>query len=150
MPAPLAAIPAVSAFIARHGITKAVKKYGRAAVDKAVKAGAKVNRKVDDALDKAQGVTKKTPGRKSAKDGITVGKKRTQADRRTQRAKGAAVGSGATAAGMSGNDYTAANVDLNKGKGLPVADMSETINMKGTGSGIRYFQNGKEVRLPKK
>ena len=150
MPAPLAAIPAVSAFIARHGITKAVKKYGRAAVDKAIKAGSKINRKVDDTLDKAQGVTKKTPGRKSAKDGITVGKKRTQADRRTQRVKGAAVGSGVTAAGMSGNDYTSANVDLNSGKGLPVADMSRSVDVRGTGKGIRYFQGGKEVRMPKK
>jgi hypothetical protein len=149
MPAMLAAIPAVSAFIARHGITKAVKKYGQAAVDKAIKAGAKVNRKVDDALDKAQGVTKNTPGRKSAKDGITVGKKRTQADRRTQRVKGAAVGSGVTAAGMSGNDYTAANVDLKSAKGLPVADMSQSIDVKGDEDGMRYFQNGKEVRMPK-
>jgi len=150
MPAPLAAIPAVSAFIARHGVTKAVKKYGQKAVDKAVKAGAKVNRKIDDTLDKAQGVTSKTPGRKSAKAGITVGKKRTQADRRTQRAKGAAVGSGATAVGMSSKDYTAANVDLNKEKGLPVADMSRSVDVRGTGKGIRYFQDGKEVRLPKK
>ena len=150
MPAPLAAIPAVSAFIARHGITKAVKKYGRAAVDKAMKAGSKINRKVDDTLDKAQGVTKKTPGRKSAKDGITVGKKRTQADRRTQRVKGAAVGSGVTATGMSGNDYTSANVDLNSGKGLPVADMSRSVDVRGTDKGIRYFQGGEEVRMPKK
>ena len=150
MPAPLAAIPAVSAFIARHGITKAVKKYGRAAVDKAVKAGSKINRKVDDTLDKAQGVNKNTPGRKSKNAGITVGKKRTQADRRTQRVKGAAVGSGVTAAGMSGNDYTSANVDLNSGKGLPVADMSRSVDVRGTGKGIRYFQGGKEVRMPKK
>mgnify|MGYP003138783997 CR=1 FL=1 len=151
MPGPaVAAIPAVASFIARNGVTKAVKKYGQAAVDKAIKAGAKVNRKVDDALDTAQGVTKNTPGRKSAKSGITVGKKRTQADRRTQRVKGAAVGSGVTAAGMSGNDYTAANVDLKSGKGLPVADMSRSVDVRGTGKGIRYFQDGKEVRMPKK
>jgi hypothetical protein len=132
-------------------IAKAAKdaKTGRKAVQRVASQVKKAERQLDDALDKLQGVNKKTPGRKSKSDGITVGKKRTKADRRTQQTKGAAVGSGATAAGMSGNDYTAANVDLNKGKGLPVADMSETVNMKGTGSGIRYFQNGKEVRLPK-
>ena len=71
--------------------------------------------------------------------------------------KGALKGAGAVAAlGGAGymatkdNDYSAANVDLKSGKGLPVADMSESIHMEGTGSGIRYFQNGKEVRLPKK
>ena len=42
---------------------------------------------VDDALDKLQGVNKNTPGRKSKSDGITVGKKRTKADRRTQQTK---------------------------------------------------------------
>ena len=150
MPGPLVAtIPTISAFIARQGVTKAVKKYGKAAVDKAIKAGAKVNRKVDDTLDKAQGVTKKTPGRKSAKDGITVGKKRTQADRQTQRVKGA-VGGAAVGAGMSGNDYSTANVDLNSGKGLPVADMSRSVDVRGTEEGMRYFQDGKEVRMPKK
>ena len=142
MPAPLAAIPAVSAFIARHGITKAVKKYGRAAVDKAVKAGSKINRKVDDTLDKAQGVTKKTPGRKSAKSGITVGKKRTQADRRTQRAKGAAGGAAVTAAASmgSGKKTTAS-------KKLPLAKKGVTVDAKGTDKGMRYYQNGKEVRI---
>ena len=151
MPGPaVAAIPTIASFIARNGVTKAVKKYGKAAVDKAMKTGSKVNRKVDDALDKAQGVTKNTPGRKSAKDGITVGKKRTQADRRTQRVKGAAVGSGATAAGMSGNDYTAANVDLNSGKGLPIADMSRSVDVRGTEKGMKYYQDGKEVQMPKK
>ena len=147
----VATIPTISAFIARQGVTKAVKTYGRAAVDKAIKAGAKVERKVDDALDKAQGVNKNTPGRKSKNSGITVGKKRTKADRRTQQTKGAAVGY-AAGSSNSGKDYTAANVDLNKGKGLPVADMSSSveIDVRGTGKGIRYFQGGKEVRMPKK
>ena len=142
MPAPLAAIPAVSAFIARHGITKAVKKYGRAAVDKAVKSGSKINRKVDDTLDKAQGVTKKTPGRKSAKSGITVGKKRTQADRRTQRAKGAAVGAAVTAAASVGSGKKTTS-----SKKLPLAKKGVTVDAKGTGKGMRYYQNGKEVRI---
>jgi hypothetical protein len=143
MPGPLvAAIPTVSAFIARHGVTKAVKKYGRAAVDKAMKAGSKANRKVDDVLDKAQGVTKKTPGRKSAKDGITVGKKRTQADRRTQRIKGAAGGAAVTgAASMSSNKKTTA------AKKLPLAKKGMPVDVRGTGKGMRYFQNGKEVRI---
>ena len=127
-------------------------KTGRKAVQRVASQVKKAERQLDDALDKLQGVNKNTPGRKSKKDGITVGKKRTKADRRTQQTKGVAVGSGVTAAGMSKSgeqDYTAANVDLKQGKGLPIADMSETIHMEGTGSGIRYFQNGKEVRLPK-
>ena len=28
--------------------------------------------------------------------------------------------------------------------------MSQGVDVRGTGDGIRYFQNGKEVRLPKK
>jgi len=47
-------------------------------------------------------------------------------------------------------DYTAANVDLKSGKGLPIADMSQSIEVRGDGKGMRYFQNGKEVRMPKK
>ena len=143
MPGPLVAtIPTISAFIARQGVTKAVKKYGKAAVDKAIKAGAKVNRKVDDTLDKAQGVTKKTPGRKSAKDGITVGKKRTQADRRTQRVKGAAGGAAVTGAASMGSGKKATSTNK-----LPLAKKGVTIEVKGSGKGMRYFQNGKEVRI---
>jgi len=128
-------------------------KTGRKAVQKVASQVKKAERQLDDALDKLQGVNKNTPGRKSKNDGITVGKKRTKADRRTQQTKGAAVGSGVTAAGMSkSNDgnYTAANVDLKRGKGLPVADMSRSVDIRGTSKGIRYFQDGKEVRMPKK
>jgi len=32
-------------------------------------------------------------------------------------------------------------------KKLPLAKKGVTINMKGTGKGIRYYQNGKEVRI---
>lgn len=143
MPGPLvAAIPTVSAFIARHGITKAVKKYGRTAVDKAVEAGAKLNRKVDNALDKAQGVTKKTPGRKSAKDGITVGKKRTQADRRTQRIKGAAGGAAVTGAASMGSGKKTTTT-----KKLPLAKKGTPVDVRGTGKGMKYYQNGKQVRI---
>jgi len=126
MPAPLAAIPAVSAFIAKHGITKAVKKYGRKAVDEARKHMKDVT-------------TKKTPGQKK----IEPVTKSQRATRSTAR-RTAAGTAGLTAAG-----YEAANVDLNSGKGLPVADMSKSVTVRGTGEGIRYFQNGKEVRLPK-
>jgi hypothetical protein len=136
-------------------IAKAAKdaKTGRKAVQRVASQVKKAERQLDDALDKLQGVNKKTPGRKSKSDGITVGKKRTKADRRTQQTKGAAVGSGATAAGMSksgGDDYTAANVDLKKSKGLPVADMSRSVDIRGDGGGMRYYQDGKEVRMPKK
>ncbi len=49
-----------------------------------------------------------------------------------------------------GDDYTAANVDLKKGKGLPVADMSRSVDVRGDEGGMRYYQDGKEVRMPKK
>ena len=35
MPAPLAAIPTVAAFLGRHGVTKAMRKYQKKAVDEA-------------------------------------------------------------------------------------------------------------------
>ena len=125
-------------------------KTGRKAVQKVASQIKKAERQLDDALDKLQGVNKNTPGRKSKSDGITVGKKRTQADRRTQKVKGA-VGGAAVGAGMSGKqDYSTANVDLNSGKGLPVADMSRSVDVQGTEEGMRYFQDGKEVRMPKK
>ena len=47
-------------------------------------------------------------------------------------------------------DYSTANVDLNSGKGLPIADMSRSVDVRGTEEGMRYFQDGKEVRMPKK
>ena len=47
-------------------------------------------------------------------------------------------------------DYTAANVDLKRGKGLPVADMSRSVEVRGDEGGMRYYQEGKEVRMPKK
>jgi hypothetical protein len=136
-------------------IAKAAKdaKTGRKAVERVASQIKKAEQQLDDALDKLQGVNKNTPGRKSKKDGITVGKKRTKADKQTQQIKGVTVGSGVTAAGMSksgGDDYTAANVDLKSGKGLPVADMSRSVEVRGTSEGMRYFQNGKEVRMPKK
>ena len=143
MPAPIvAAIPTIVSFIARHGVTKAVKKYGRAAVDKARKAGSTANRKVDDALDRAQGVTKKTPGRKSTKDGITVGKKRTQADRRTQRIKGAAGG-----AAVAGGASVGTKKKKPATSRLPLAKPGIRIDTRGTANGIKHYQNGKQVRL---
>ena len=128
MPGPLvAAAPTVAAFISRNGVTKAIKKYGRKAVDEARK-------HVKDVT------TKKTAGQKK----IEPVTKSQRATRSTAR-RTAAGTAGLTAAG-----YEAANVDLNSGKGLPVADMSRNIDVKGTGKGMRYFQDGKEVRLPKK
>ena len=128
MPVPAAAaIPAIASFIARNGVTKAVKKYGKKAVDEARKHAKDLT-------------TKKTPGQKK----IEPVTKSQRATRSTAR-RTAAGTAGLTAAG-----YEAANVDLNRGKGLPVADMSQSIDVRGSGSGMRYFQNGKEVRMPKK
>ena len=96
--------------------------------------------------------TKKTEGQKKSEK-ATKGQRTYREGQRKAGAAGGVTGSGATAALMSNSgeqDYTAANVDLNKGKGLPVADMSRSVDIRGTSKGIRYFQGGKEVRLPKK
>ena len=82
--------------------------------------------------------TKKTAGQKQSEKGT----KGQRTYREGQRKAGAAGG----AAG-----YTAGGVELSGGKGKkPIADMSQGIDVEGTGDGIRYFQNGKEVSLPKK
>jgi len=96
--------------------------------------------------------TKKTEGQKRSEK-ATKGQRTYREGQRKAGAVGGVAGSGGTAALMSNSgeqDYTAANVDLNSGKGLPIADMSQSIDVRGSGSGMRYFQNGKEVRLPKK
>ena len=80
--------------------------------------------------------TKKKPEQKQTEKG-TKGQRTYREGQRGAAATGAGVG------------YTAANVDLSSGKGLPVADMSQSIDVRGDGAGMRYFQNGKEVRLPK-
>ena len=137
MPGPLvAAAPTIAAFITRNGVTKAVKKYGRKAVDEARK-------------HMKDMTTKKTPGQAKSE----VATKGQRAYRSGQRKAGAVVGPAGYMAGSSNSgekDYTAANVDLKSGKGLPIADMSQSIEVRGDGKGMRYFQNGKEVRMPKK
>ena len=136
MPAPaLAAASTVANFIARNGVTKAVKKYGQKAVDEARKHMKDMK-------------TKKTPGQ--AKSEPATKGQRTY--RSGQRKAGAVGGTAGYMAGSSksGDDYTAANVNLNSGSGLPVADMSRSIDVRGEGSGIKYYQDGKQVRMPKK
>jgi hypothetical protein len=96
--------------------------------------------------------TKKKPNQKKSEK-ATKGQRTYREGQRKAGAGGAVGGSGVTAATMSSSgetDYTVANVDLKSGKGLPVADMSRSIKVDGDGDGIRYFQDGKEVRLPKK
>ena len=140
MPAPiLAAASTVANFIARHGVTKAVKKYGQRAVTEARKHMKDMK-------------TKKTPGQAKSEP-ATKGQRTYRSGQRKAGVGGAGVGSGVTAGIMSSSgeqDYTAANVDLNSGSGLPVADMSRSIDVRGEGSGIKYYQDGKQVRMPKK
>lgn len=124
-------------------VAKAAKdaKTGRKAVQRVASKVKKAERQLDDALDKLQGVNKKTPGRKSAKDGITVGKKRTQADRRTQKIKGAAGGAAATGAASMGTSKKTTTP-----KRLPLAKEGK-VDVVGTGKGMKYYQNGKQVRI---
>ena len=89
-----AAASTIARFVAKKGIQEAFKKYGK----KAVKEAGKTNKAIDNALNKIQGVTPKTPGRASKKAGIIVGKKRVKADRVTQRIKGGGLGVAGTLA----------------------------------------------------
>jgi hypothetical protein len=139
MPGPLAVVPsaisAINSFIARKGIQEAVKKYGKKAVDEARKHMKDMK-------------TKKTSGQKKIEP-VTKSQRATRSTARRTAATTGPIGA-AVGAGMSGNDYSTANVDLNSGKGLPVADMSRSVDVRGTEEGMRYFQDGKEVRMPKK
>ena len=85
----------ILAYIARYGIQKATKRFGKALVDKARKAQAKVEAK----LDKAQGIKSTTPGRTAVGRGAVIGKKRTKAYGRTKTAVGLAAGAAAGGAG---------------------------------------------------
>ena len=96
--------------------------------------------------------TKKTDGQKKSEK-ATKGQRTYREGQRKAGAGGAVGGSGVTTATMSSSgetDYTAANVDLNSGKGLPIADMSRSVDVRGTEKGMKYYQDGKEVRMPKK
>ena len=96
--------------------------------------------------------TKKKPEQKKTEK-ATKGQRTYREGQRKAAGTGAVGGSGVTAATMSSSgeqDYTAANVDLKSGKGLPVADMSRSIDVRGSGNGMKYYQDGKQVRLPKK
>ncbi len=135
MPGPLAAVPAVAAFISRQGVTKAVKKYGQKAVDEARKHMKDIK-------------TKKTPGQAKAEP-ATKGQRTYRSGQRKAGGVGGAAGY-AAGSSNSGEDYKTANVSLNSGKGLPIADMSQSIDVRGDEGGMRYYQDGKEVRMPKK
>ena len=78
-------------YIARYGLQKAIKRFGRAAVNKAKKTQANVEAK----LDKAQGIKPSTPGRTAVGRGAVIGKKRTKAYGRTKAAVGGAAGAAA-------------------------------------------------------
>jgi hypothetical protein len=110
-------------YAASTSAAKAIAKYGKKAYEEAKK-------HVKDMK------SKKTTGQKQSEKATK--------SQRTYREGQRKAGVGGAAAG-----YTAGGVDLSKGKGLPVADMSQGIDVKGDGDGMRYFQNGKEVRMPK-
>jgi len=121
----IAAAREIMKYAASTSVGKAIGRYGKKAYDEAKKL-------VQDMK------SKKTPDQKKTEKAT----KAQRTYREGQRKAGVAGG----AAG-----YTAANVDLSGGsKSLPIADMSRSIDVRGTGEGIRYFQDGKEVRMPKK
>jgi len=126
MPAPLAAIPTVAAFLGRHGVTKAIKKYGKKAVDEARKHSKDLT-------------TKKTTGQKKIEP-VTKSQRATRSTARRTAAVAGPVGA-AIGAGMSKKKSAGST------KKLPLAKKGVTVDAKGTGKGMRYYQNGKEVRI---
>lgn len=86
---------------------------------------------------------------KDMKSKKTADQKKTEKATKSQRTYREGQRKAGVAGGAAG--YTAGNVDLSgSSKSLPVADMSRSIDVRGTGEGIRYFQDGKEVRMPKR
>jgi hypothetical protein len=139
-------------------VAKAAKdaKEGRKMTQRVAAKVKKADQQLEEALRKLNGINNKTPGRTSKKSGIDVGKDRVKKGSKAKVQKGAIYGTAGTGAVGAGymatkdNDYSTANVDLKSGKGLPVADMSRSVEVRGTSKGMRYFQDGKEVRMPKK
>ena len=122
---PAAIVLRAAKMIKDSGAAAAIKKYGKEVVEEA-------KNHIKDMK------SKKTAGQKQTEK-ATKGQ-------RTYRSGQRKAGAGGAAAG-----YTAGGVELSGGQGeMPVADMSQGIDVEGTGDGIRYFQNGKEVRMPKK
>ena len=126
---PLPIVLRAAKMIKDSGAAAAIKKYGKEVVEEAKKHMKDMK-------------TAKTAGQKQSEKG-TKGQRTYREGQRGGARKGATVG------GVAG--YTAGNVDLSgSSKSLPIADMSRSIDVRGTGEGIRYFQDGKEVRMPKK
>jgi len=130
---PAAIVLRAAKMIKDSGAAAAIKKYGKEVVDEAKKHINDIKSKKTIAQKQSEKATK---GQRTYREG--------------QRKAGIAGAAGGAAASSSNKkDYSVANVDLSKGKGLPIADMSQSIDVRGDGDGIRYFQNGKEVRMPK-
>ena len=133
-------------------VAKAAKdaKAGRKAVQRVALKVKKADQQLEDALRKLNGINKKTPGRTSKKAGIDVGKERVKKGGRAKVQKGAVygtAGTGAVAGGVVSNKKTSAKKTTTPKK-LPLAKKSDgPISVKGTGKGMKYYQNGKQVRI---
>jgi uncharacterized protein involved in outer membrane biogenesis len=122
---PAAIILRAAKMIKDSGAAAAIKKYGKEVVDEAKK------------------------HIKDIKTKKTVGQAQTEKATQGQRTYRSGQRKAGTAGAVGG--YTAGSVDLSSKNGeLPIADMSQGVDVRGTEEGIRYFQNGKEVRMPKK
>ena len=125
-------------------------KIGRKAVQRVASKVRKADEALEESLRKLNGINKKTPGRTSKKDGIDVGKERVKKGNKARVQKGAVYGTAGTVAGgaavkkATSKKKTAPKTTPKK---LPLAKKGVTVNAKGTGKGMRYYQNGKEVRI---
>jgi len=128
-------------------IAKAAKdaKTGRKAVQRVASKVKKADQQLEDALRKLNGINKKTPGRTSKKAGIDVGKERVKKGGRAKVQKGAVYGTAGTGAVAGG---VASKKKTTTPKNLPLAKKSDgPVSVKGTGKGMKYYQNGKQVRI---
>ena len=131
-------------------VTKAAKdaKAGRKAAQQVASKIKKADKALEDSLRRLNGINKKTPGRTSKKDGIDVGKERVKKGGRAKVQKGAVygtAGTGAVAGGVASNKKT--SVKKPPVKKLPLAKKGTPVNIQGTGKGMKFYQNGKQVRI---
>ena len=134
-------------------IAKATKdaKEGRKATQRVAAKIKKADQQLEESLRRLNGINKKTPGRTSKKDGIDVGKDRVKKGSRAKVQKGAVYGAAGTGAAVGAKKATTKKTPAKKTttpKKLPLAKKGDgPIRVEGSGRGMKYYQNGKQVRI---
>jgi hypothetical protein len=133
-------------------VAKAAKdaKQGRKMTQRVAAKVKKADQQLEEALRKLNGINNKTPGRTSKKSGIDVGKDRVKKGSKAKVQKGAIYGTAGTGAVGAGVSTTKKKAPAKKTttKKLPLYKKDGgPIHMEGAGRGVKYYQNGKQVRI---